>query len=58
MILVIVCLSVVLLTEGWIKYVIGGCIIIVSGIYAFIGLDKRTNLREVLLNRLNCKIIE
>ena len=55
LLLVIVCLSVALLTEGWVKYAIGGCLIIASGVYALVGLERRIQIWSVLVQRIRRK---
>jgi len=54
-ILVASCLIIALLTDGWVKYVAGGLIILVSGSIALVGLNNRTDFREALLSRIGRK---
>lgn len=52
LLLVVACLSVALLTEGWVKYAIGGCLILASGVYALVGLEKRIQIGSALIQRI------
>lgn len=45
----------VLFFDGWIKYVVGICIISISAVYSIIGLDKRMKLLDAVKQFINQK---
>lgn len=50
--LVVVCLFVALHTEGWMKFAIGGCLILASGVYALIGLENRIQIGSAFIQKM------
>ena len=48
MFLVALCLIVVFLTKGWIRFIMGVFVILTSVTFALVGLNNRTNFREML----------
>lgn len=52
LLIVIICLFVALLTEGWVKYAIGNCLILASGTYAIVGLERRIGI----ISLIKCKM--
>ena len=52
LLLVIVCLIVVLLLDGWLKYILGSSLCIISCIHGAIGLNARMNLSEFIKNKI------
>lgn len=51
MVFVVTCLVVALLFDGWVKYVVGGCLFFASGIYTLIGLERRIQIRNAVIQR-------
>lgn len=53
--IVVACLFAALLTEGWVKYAIGGCLILASGVYTLVELKKRIQIGSALIQRIRKK---
>lgn len=52
LLLVVTCLTIVLLTDGWMKYAIGSTIIIISCFLGIRGLNQRMNLSGFIKNKI------
>lgn len=52
LVLVVICLFVALHTEGWMKFAIGGCLIIASSVYALMGLERRTGTVSFIKDKI------
>ncbi len=53
LILVICCFIIIVVVNGWVKYIIGGLIIAISCMFSISGLNRRINFSEVIKKKLS-----
>lgn len=52
LLLVVTCLAIIMIIDGWMRYTIGGVIIVVSCFLGIKGLNQRMNLLELVRNKI------